>query len=196
MDCVNHPGVDAPYNCFRCHAPICVDCETKLQGSSICRACFAHLRSQIAASYEVETRQVNYMVGLLVGIVGAVVAASVWSQLVMWSSSPSSTWHMEFMAVAVGGGIGYAVRMGAGDKRGRALQQIAAVLALFGILFGYYLIYYRTGQAGELAGPGFGSALIAFPSYLSGKLGVLEWVFLALGVIWAYWIPHVRTVPE
>jgi hypothetical protein len=173
-----------------------VDCETKLQGSSICRACFAHLRSQIAASYEVETRQLNYGGAFGAGLVAALIAPLIWSQLVVWSSSPGAAWNIEFLAVAVGGGIGYAVRLGAGDKRGRLLQQMGAVLALFGILFGYYLIYYRTGQAAAMAGPGFGSALIAFPSYLSGKLGVLEWVFLALGVIWAYWISHVRTLPE
>jgi len=196
MDCVNHPGVDAPYSCYRCHAPVCVDCETKVQGSSICRTCFAHLRSQIAASYETETRQVNYAGAFVAGIVAVLAAGCVWSQLVIWSSSPGSAWHMEFMAAAVGGGIGYAVRLGAGDKRGHSLQQLAAVLALCGILFGYYLIYCRTGQAGDVAGPGFGSVLITFPSYLSGKLGVLDWAFLAMGVVWAYWIPHVRSVRE
>jgi len=190
MDCANHPGVDAPYSCFRCHAPICVDCETKLEGASICLACYGLIREQIAKRYDAEARGLNYPGALLAGAAAVVVTALAWSQLALWGGA--GFWS-GFIAALVGSGVGWAVRTGAGDKRGHALQQMAGVLALVAIILGHYLIYYRTGQA-EAAGPGFTNALMTFPSYLSEKLGFLDWLFLVVGLVWAYWIPHVRSL--
>ena len=47
MDCVRHPGVDAPYQCFRCREFICVDCESKVEGMSYCRSCLATIHERL-----------------------------------------------------------------------------------------------------------------------------------------------------
>jgi len=190
MDCVNHPGVDAPYQCFRCRAPICVDCESKLDRASICRSCLAQLREQIAARYRGETQQINYCGAFLAAAAAMVAVAVAWSQLVVWTGYP-----LEFAACLLGGAVGYAARTGAGDKRGRSLQQLAAMLSLVGIILGHYFIFYRT-HAADLAWKGYASPLIAFPTYLSENLDFLHWVFLAAGVAWSYWIPRVRALRD
>ncbi len=190
MDCVNHPGEDAPYSCYWCHQPICVDCESKLDGRSICPSCLAQFRAQVAARYEAEQRNVGYFGGFLAGAAAAVAVAALWSQLVVWTSYP-----LEFFAGLLGGGVGYMVHVGSGKKRGRALQQMAAVLILVGVTLAHYLIFYRTQFMGRLA-IASGSPIIAFPGYLSTSLDFLDWIFLVVGLVWGYWIPHVRTLPQ
>ncbi len=189
MDCVNHPGVDAPYHCHRCHAPICVDCESKLSGASICRSCLGLIRGQIASRYQAEQYQVSYCGAFLAALAVAVAVGVAWSQVVVWTG-----YRPQFAAALLGGAVGCATYAGAGHKRGRSLQQLAAVMTLFGILLAHYLVFWRTQFAGSPAAA-TGSPLLAFPGYLSANLDFLDWLFLAVGVAWSYWTPHVRTLP-
>jgi len=179
MNCVNHPDQDAPYQCYRCQSAICVECETKVNRRSICPVCLAQTRRRLAERYEAETRNVNYSGGAVTGILVAAGAAFLWSQF-----AAMTEYRVEAGAVALGGAVGYAVMLGAGEKRGHILQQTAAVLALLGIVFAYFLIFLRNR-----------GAAYAFPEYLS-SLGALDWLFLVLGVLWAYWVPHVRSLPK
>jgi hypothetical protein len=189
MDCVNHPGVDAPYHCSRCRAPICVDCESKLSGASICRSCLGQIRERITSRYQAEQYQVNYCGAFLAALAAAVAVGLAWSQLVVWTA-----YRPQFAAALLGGAVGYATHVGAGHKRGRSLQQLAAVIALFGIILGHYFVFWRTEFTASLA-VATGSPLLAFPGYLSTNLDFLDWLFLAVGVAWSYWTPHVRTLP-
>jgi len=192
MDCVNHPGVDAPYNCYRCRAPICVECESKLDRLSICRSCLAYFREQIALRYEAEQRQINYCRAFLAAVGTAVAVAVAWSQVVMWTPQ-HYPWH--FVAALLGGAVGFATRMGAGEKRGRALQQLAAMATLFGVILGHYCIFYRTQFTGRFATVSSEPPLMLFPNYLT-ELSGLDWVFLVVGVLWSYWVPRVRHLPD
>ncbi len=193
MNCVNHPDEDAPYQCHRCRQPICVDCETKLGGNSICPACLAQVREQAGKRLDAETRNVNYPGGILAGALAAAAAGLAWSQLVVL------TGHViEVGSTVLGGVVGYAVMAGAGHKRGPMLQQIAAVAALVGSIFGYLLIFVRTPAAAHqvlVGAADLPSAVYVFPEYLT-SLGALNWLLLALGVAWAYWVPHVRSLPK
>lgn len=179
MNCVNHPDQDAPYQCYRCQSAICVDCETKVSGRSICPVCMAQIRANLAQRYESETKHVNYSGGAVAGLLMAAGGAFAWSQFVVMTDS-----QLALAAVLLGGAVGYAVMVGAGEKRGHSLQQMAAVLALVAGVFAYLLIFVRSR-----------GAAYAFPEYLA-SLAPLDWLYLVLGVLWAYWIPHVRSLPE
>jgi hypothetical protein len=193
MDCVNHPGEDAPYNCYYCKAPICVDCETKLEGFSICPECRARLRERVAARYAAETRNINYTTALLVGLLAALSLGLAWSQLAVWVGQ-----RVPVFAVVLGALVAYAVMVGAGGKRSRPLQQLASVIALLGVLAAHYLILVRIG-ASEAGIPTEGisplvAAAYALPAHIS-SLGPLEWLFVALGTLLAYRLPQPRSVP-
>ncbi|MCJ7822329.1 MAG: hypothetical protein MUQ26_04490 [Armatimonadetes bacterium] len=179
MNCVNHPDQDAPYQCYRCQSAICVDCETKMSGRSICPVCMAQIRAHLAQRYESETRHVNYCAGALAGLLMAAGGAFAWSQVVVMTDS-----QLAAAAVVLGGAVGYAVMLGAGEKRGYSLQQMAAVLALVAGVLAYLLIFVRSQ-----------GVVYAFPEYLA-SLAPLDWLYLVLGVLWAYWVPHVRSLPE
>jgi hypothetical protein len=194
MDCAYHSGVDAPYQCYRCRKPICVDCESKRDGMSICLYCVAEIRQHIEAQYEAETRAVNYPGAVVNGSLVALGMGCIWSQLAVWSESGFSVG-----AVVLGGIVGYAVKWGAGQKRSPGLQQMASILALVGLVVANFLILLRTGGGSAVGAPSFDSAflaaLYAFPAYLS-SLGLLNWLFWVLGVAIAYWVPHVRYLPK
>lgn len=194
MDCANHPGQDAPYQCYRCQKPICVECETKRDGLSVCLYCVAEMRQRVEAQYEAETRAINYPGAFFNGSVAVLAIGFLWSQLAVWGESGFSVG-----AAVLGGAVGYAVRWGAGEKRSPALQQTASILALVGIVLARFVILLRTGGGSAVGAPSFDNAflvaLYAFPAYLS-SLGPLDWLFGVLGVAFAYWVPHVRFLPR
>lgn len=151
-------------------------------------------RERLAARLVAETQQVNYAGAIISGLVVAIMFPLLWSQL-----APSKGYGLSVGATILGGIVGYAVMIGAGSKRGRALQQSSAILTILGILLAHFLILLRTQQYAELGLPDFGSAVLAagyaFPSYLS-SLTPWNGLFLVLGVISAYWVPHVRTLRD
>jgi hypothetical protein len=195
MDCAVHPGVDAPYECSRCHEFVCTDCQVKVEGTLLCRSCYATVHRQFAGSYRIETRNISYPRGIAAGLLAAVVVGYVWAQLAAWIG------YLLPFGVAVGGGaVGAAVVRGSGGKRSPQLQELAALIALLGGFVEWLLAVWLTGAPLRygLAGPEppLATALRSLPTYLTRELGIIDWVFLGLGVAWAWWIPHVRAAPE
>ena len=194
MDCVRHPGVDAPYQCYRCREYVCVDCETKVEGRSYCRSCFANIHERLAARYEAETRNISYPLAFLSGLAAAAAAAALWSQLAVWTG-----YSLHFGPVLIGAAVGYAIVSGTGGKRGEKLQRMASLLTLVGCIAAFFLVALRTEAFQELGAVEFGNpisaALSTFPAYLM-QMGVLYWFFTFVGVGLAWWIPHARPTPE
>ena len=192
MKCVNHQTEDAAYQCYRCQSPICVDCEAKVGGRSVCLPCLAISRERIAARYLAETQHVNYMGAALSGLLAAAALACLGSQIAL-----SMGGRLGLGAALLGGIVGYSVVIGAGGKRGRSLQQMSAILALLGILAAHFLLLLRTGGYTSAGITGSGSSVLdaayAFPSHLS-SLSLLDALFLAVGTAWAYWSPHARVL--
>jgi|GEM_PF-530018 len=189
MNCANHPDQDAPYQCIRCRRPICVDCESKYQGSSICVSCLEEMRAVVRGRYQAETRQVNYGGALLAGLAAGLAGAFAWSQLAVFMHG----YRFEAGAALLGGLVGWAVMAGAGKKRHANLQRLALVLALFAMAAGHLLILARAhlpNEGAEALEVGL-AALYAFPSQLA-RTGPLDWLFTAVGGFWAFYIPHVR----
>jgi hypothetical protein len=152
------------------------------------------MEQEIAARYEEETRHINYTGGFIGGLLAAVGGAVGWSQLAVSFRS-----RLDVAGLVVGALVGYCVMTGAGGKRGRVLQQTAAVLALLGIILGYLFVSMRTQPASHRVLSGTGSAVLgalyALPDYLA-SMGLLGWLLLVAGVAAAYWIPHVRVPPQ
>ncbi|MFB3883139.1 MAG: B-box zinc finger protein [Armatimonadota bacterium] len=192
MRCAIHKDRDALFNCYLCKNPICVDCESKLRGQSICATCLGRIRGRKAAEIEAETKHLNVPSACAMGAVAAGLGAFAWSQFVLMTSRP-----LDILAVVLGALVAYGVMKGAGGKRGDNLQQISSVLALGSILIGHFLILVRarsTAYAGVSAGGAeFLGALYAFPGYLS-EMGAFGWVCLLAGTVLAYWLPHPRAL--
>ena len=190
MRCVIHRDEDALFNCYLCKSAICVDCESKLNGRSVCPICLERLRQRKAAEIEAETKRLNCPCACVMGLLAAGAAAFAWSQIALLTGR-----RLDAAAVVLGALVAYAVMKGAGGKRGHSLQQAASILALAGILLGYFLVFVRTQPDAYSQISGAGSELLgafyAFPGYLSG-LGLVGLAFLALGVGLAYYLPRPR----
>ena len=194
MKCIGCDNQDTIYNCFLCRSPICIDCETKLRGNSVCPMCVTRLRDRKAAVYKEESEHLNCPCGFLLGLVMAVAMGIAWSQIALLTKSTFTVGSL-----ILGGMVGYGVMRGAGEKRGYTLQQIACFLTLIGAIFAYFLVFVRTQTHAyvKLSGgsPSLLGALYGFPGYLS-ELSSLAWLFLIGGAAIAYYIPHVRTPPH
>jgi hypothetical protein len=189
MRCSHCPSQDSIYNCYVCRNPLCVDCESKQGAHSICPTCRARLQERREAEYELEARHLNCPSGFCYGLLAALAAAFAWSQAAVLIGG-------SFLvgAIFLGGLVGYAVMVGAGQKRGEILQQIAALLTIFGVLTAYFLIYYRTGfDSYRLlsASSALTGAFMGYPGFLN-DLGFFAWLWFALGVGIAYYVPRVR----
>jgi ABC-type dipeptide/oligopeptide/nickel transport system permease component len=195
MDCSLHPGVEAPHQCSRCGEFVCPACRVTVDRRPLCRTCLERVREQLGSRYLLETRHVNYPLGLLAGLVAAAGMAYLSAESAVWLGYRLPVW-----GAALGGLVGLAVKIGAGGKRGERLQEVAAVLALVGVAVGWFLTALLTAAAVAYGMGGSGvpltDALHVFPTYLRSDLGLLDWVFLLLGVGWAWWLPHPRLVPD
>lgn len=189
MRCSHCPSQDAILNCYLCRNPLCVECESKHGDRSICPTCRARLQQRREAEHAAETQHLNCPSGLCYGLIAALAAAFAWSQVAVLTGGA-----LTVSAVPLGGLVGFAVMYGSGQKRGEILQQIAGVLTMLGILAAYFLVYYRTGAPSYRslsAGSGLTGALMGYPGFLT-ELGFLAWLWFAVGVGLAYYLPHVR----
>jgi len=193
MRCIGCHSDNTIYNCYLCRNPICVDCESKLHGHSICPSCRQRLREQEAMVIRKETQDVNCPCGFLLGMVAAVVTAIAWSQMAVLTRG-----DFALGGILMGGMVGYGVMHGAGKKRGYSLQQIAFLLTLVGVILGFFLIFWRTqtsAYSSLAAGSSVTGALYAFPAHL-GEVGGLSWLAALAGIVLAYYLPHPRSQPK
>lgn len=119
--CTWHPDRETRLRCARCGRPMCGDCARHHPVGMRCKECAKALRSPL---YRVGPLQ--YAGGFAVGFVAAFGAALLLGAL----------WLMFalFGALAIGAPLGDAVSWGAGRKRGRGLQVVAAVSLSLGAL--------------------------------------------------------------
>jgi len=102
-----------------------------------CPSCAAKVQTEI----QEQSRDANLQGGILLGALGAVLGAAGWYALVLFTNT-----KFGIAAVGVGWLVGRAVLLGAGNKRGTALQVAGAVLALAGLIGGEYLIINHAAQ--------------------------------------------------
>lgn len=121
--CVNHPAVETALRCSRCEAPICGRCAVNTEIGTRCPACSGRPTSII---YEVSAALM--VRALLFGLPVAILIGIGMGQWLIWSF---------WWALLLGIGIGEAVARGANERRGGALQMIAAlcVLLALGVAF-------------------------------------------------------------
>jgi hypothetical protein len=122
---------------------------------------------------------------LFAGIAG-LAGAFLWDRLTLWSGG-----GLTVLAVALGWGTGAALRSGAGGPD-RRLPWIGAAMAALAILIGLGLgqmtqeFRLRPELSHEAAGVPFPLQVLLFTAAVPTKLGLLDWLFVYLG-IYAAW---------
>lgn len=150
-------------------------------GVTFCERCVAR---QDATEGSAAPRLPLALVG---GAVGALVGAGVWAALAVFTN-----FEVGYVAVLVGYLAGLGVKLGAGAARGKALQGMAAGLALMGLVVAKYFTFAHfyaqalVEQHGIEAGPFHPDILATFPLALPDLLSPFDllWVGLAMTTAW------------
>ncbi len=100
----------------------------------LCSTCEGELRTR----FQAETEGLQVGRGVLFGLAAVILSTALWSLIVYLSKPP--TGDMPLMAFIGGWAIAWAVGYGAGRKRGRTLQWIAAGLTVLMILVSEYVV--------------------------------------------------------
>ena len=163
------------------------------------RAPALHVCSECAdkmdAAVEEETQDPKLPLALLLGLLAAIVAAVAWYAMVVISK-----YELGILAIGMGWLVATAVMLGAGRKRGRALQALAVVITVLALLFSEYLIV-RHFMVQSAAEEGYGGYPILFPPdimlqfiVIGLKASPVSLLFWALALWNAFFLPAKRTV--
>lgn len=121
LTCTWHPDRETLLRCNRCGRPMCTECAVKHPVGLRCKECVRELRSPL---YVVSPA--GYAGAALVALIAGTLAALVLAFL------PGGFLIALLVGAGVGTGIGEAVSVASGRKRGRGLQ----VVALGGMILG------------------------------------------------------------
>ncbi len=111
--------------------------------------------------------------GLLVGLLGALG----WEKFVFYTG-----WNIGYLTALVGFGVGFGVAMGS-QRTGNLIASIAAVLAFFAQMFGYYLLVSDYIARDD---PGLRVPVAAVFSALPKAVDPMGWVIIMVGCIGAF----------
>jgi hypothetical protein len=129
LHCTWHPERETLLRCSRCGRPMCPECARKHPVGWRCKECAKELRSPI---YKVAPQQ--YALGLLVGVVASIGAAVLLGLV-------GGFWFVGILLAAPAGTfVADMASRGAGRKRGRGMQFVAAGAVLLGVVIVHWAL--------------------------------------------------------
>ena len=165
--CVNHPKIETRLRCNRCGNPICPKCAVRTPVGFRCRQC---IKGQQAIFYSATS--LDYLIAVVIGLVAATIAAFIVSAVGIFFAF--------FLAPVAGGVIAEVVRWATGRRRGRwvwlvvsACIVVGALMAALGSLLPLLFV------------PEARATLLAAPLTLILRIGLILYVVLAIGVVYA-----------
>ncbi len=174
----------------------CAECGTSLsegqdreitEGGVFCRPCFNNLTAQLQQFVEDQSRDVNYPMGIVGGVLGGVAGSLVW-----WGFTVVTQIAFGLVAVVIGFAVGKGVTLLTGGKRSVGLQAISVVIATVSFFYASFLvnrtfIHRAFAEQGEsLVIPLLPSPMM-FVDVVRAGFGVMDLVFLAI-VAWQAWV--------
>jgi|TARA_B100001971_G_C18238750_1_gene569234 hypothetical protein len=178
--------------CYNCNAKI-IDIGHSLKTNKdgvvkLCNKCYENMSKTL----HMQSKGINYALAIILGLTLGLIGALIWFGVVVITK-----WQIGLIAVAVGWLAGYGVYVGSGSKRSVGLQIISAIVALFSILIGEFLIMNHYARQ-YLIEEGY-----AITSYFLNPIAVMETVFSSLGqdpltiLFWgiAAWVAYTAARP-
>lgn len=182
----------------------CAQCAKRLDPNDrvaagdrvFCRSCFESLKADLRTAFEHMTTNVNYVNGTVGAVLGGAVGALVW-----WGFTVATKFSLGLVAIVIGFLAGHGAMRLAGGKRSRGLQAIAAAVAAVSFFVASYLVNMsfanqalaQQGDPRRLTFPP--ESLDQFVSVVSMGFGLMDLVFLAIVVYYAWKIPQPIAMP-
>lgn len=145
--------VGVKVNCSTCQKEGTTDQFTTLQNDKkenvfLCAEC----KEKMNTAFEDETKNPNFLLGVVGGGVGALIGGIIWYFVAIGTGM-----EIGYISLGLGYLVGFGVYLGAGKKRGHQLQIISALLATIAIivtekfLFDYFLNDYIQNHPAEFS---------------------------------------------
>jgi hypothetical protein len=196
MECYKHPERAAAASCVVCQQTICETCREWVAGYATCRLCADRERIRRASAAARATDAPEEAASppgprgparlgraILSAGMAAVAGALLWDRLALWTGG-----GLTILAVAIGWSVGAALRVGGAGRPGPLFPWVGAAAALIGIFFGLGLVQMthefrlRPELSREVEGVPLPLQILLFSAASPSKLGLLDWLFVYLGV--------------
>ena len=163
--CVNHPQTETRLRCNRCGNPICPKCAVQTPVGFRCKQC---VKGQQAVFYSATS--LDYLIAVVIGLVASTIAAFIISAVGLFFTF--------FLAPVAGGVIAEVVRWATGRRRGRRMWLVVSACIVVGALVAALGPMLRSVPEEPMA-------LLAAPFALIYRIGLILYVVLAIGVVYA-----------
>ena len=156
----------------------------------LCGAC----RESVEQTFQAETKGLNLVMAILLGVIGAAAAGAIWHFIVVFTG-----YEIGYVAIGVGYCVGFAVHWGSGRKRGAVLQFLSAGLTLVTLLAASYFTFlhllrkYLLEQKMEGYTGQFFFISPLEPDFLKGLVSPIGLVIWAIALYVAFSVPKPRT---
>ncbi len=180
--CCSARDEESAQACALCQRPICKNCRGVVNGRPVCAEC----RGKVVAELEAEQAAPAHLLpAVLGGVVASILCGAAWATIAIVTG-----FVIGYAAVGVGFVTGWGVVLGAGRKKGAALQWLAVGCSVLGLVIGKYFIVAHSivTQVKDAEGLSMIDPRIirvffeVFPKVVTPFDGL--WVFIALRVAW------------
>jgi len=177
---------DAPLICAECEKPIPKGTATFTENAAFCQSCYEKLASVVEDPVDAQSRDINYTMAVVGGLLGGFLGALVW-----WGFTVTTNIAFGLVAVLIGIAVGKGVVILSGNKRAVSLQAISIVISILSYVMAIYwvnrsFIHKAYAEQGEQVALPF----IPDPNLLLEvvrlDIGIFEVVFLGI-IIWEAW---------
>ncbi len=122
----------------------CAECGTVLtegqdrqqtEDAVFCRPCFNNLTAQVQEAIAAQTRDINYPMALVGGLIGGAIGVVAW-----WGFTVVTNIAFGLVAIVIGLAVAKGIVILSGDKRGLNLQIMSVVISTLGFFYASYLV--------------------------------------------------------
>lgn len=186
----------ATETCAQCSKRLAPQDRVAAGGKLFCRSCFESLKADLRQAFDQMSTNVNYVNGTIGAVLGGALGALVW-----WGFTVATKLGLGLVAIVIGFLAGQGAVRFTGGKRSSGLQLIAAAAAAASFVLATYLVN-MTFANRALAADGDTRRLHfppqswdTFVRVVSADFGVMDLVFLAIVVYYAWRIPKPIPIP-
>jgi hypothetical protein len=180
--CCATPDVPTASACVLCRRAVCRNCRRFVNQKQVCVDCLKKIVAEVEAQQASAQRLLPAAIG---GVVAALLCGAAWCAMVVVTN-----FEIGYAAVGVGIATGYCVVLGAGKKKGVALQWTAVACSILGLLLGKFFTieHYVLTKV-----PGAEGRSYLDPKVLDVSLRIVPhmlsvydalWAFIALRIAW------------
>jgi len=175
-----------PEHCAQCDCEVTPANRVTTDNAVFCSACYEQLKRIIEESVDMQSRNINFPMAAVGGLVGGCIGAAVW-----WGFTVVTNIQFGLVAVLIGWAVGKGVVTLSGNKRAKSLQLMSVgIAAVCYLLANYWVIRTSILKYYASQGESISLALIPDPGLLMeiSTLGFefFDLIFIAIA-LWQAW---------